>query len=155
MPETHAHRLAKDLLARWLRESAEEAGWDNYADLAGFSWRVNRKGPAWGIWTEYPVLSDGTGITQVWDEIDPRWRRAPPTHDDIVAMGWRPMCVLDIAIQHKGLITVAVEVCHKHPCGNRKLGFLRPHLSVLEVPTHWVLGQVDKPKCIPEEFWLS
>lgn len=152
--ETHAHRLAKGLLVDWLRAAAQRAGYDEYAEFAGLSWRVNRPGPAWGIWAEYPILSDKTGLDQVWDERAARWSDSPPSYQQVVDMGSRPNCVLDIAIQHKGRIAFAIEICHKHHCGPRKLKFLRDELQVIEIPTQWVLGQVDRPAQIPVEFYL-
>ena len=153
--ESHAHRLAKDLFIGWLREAAEAAGPDGYAQFAGYSWRVSRGGPHWGVWAEYPVLYDGRSLdTVVWDEDDDRWLDRPPTYDEVVATGARPACVVDIAIQHKGLITCVIEVRHKHAVSPRKLHLLRQHTSVLEVATAWILGQIDRPSEIPPEFWL-
>lgn len=152
--ESYAHRTAKRILAGWLQESAAEAGNDGHADFVGLSWRVNRRGPHWGIWQEYPVISDYRGLDPVWDEVSPRWRARPPTYAEVTARGLRPMAVLDIAIQHKGTIAFAIEVVHKHHCDPRKIGFLRDRLTLLEIPAYWVLGQVDRPSEIPREFYL-
>lgn len=160
--ESHAHQNAKALLARWLREAAEKAGLDSLAQFpaeadpySAIQWRVNRpKRSRWGIWQEYPILSNYQGINPVWDELSERWKRRPPTYDEVVAEGFRPMVVVDIAVQHKGLIAYAIEVVHKHRCDPRKIGFLRRELTLLEIPAYWVLGQVDRPKEIPSEFFL-
>lgn len=152
--ESFAHKEAKRLLVAWLRETAAAAGCDGRADFGGLSWRVNRPGPAWGVWNEHPILADGTGINPVWDETDDRWRGRPPTYDEIIASGTRPMAVLDVAVQHKGHIAFAIEVVHKHHCEPRKIGFLRDKLTLIEIPSYWVLGQVERPTAIPAEFWL-
>ncbi len=160
--ESHAHRQAKRLLLQWLREAAAVDGYDGYAGFPGgapgcasISWRVNRGAPHYGVWREYPVLSDGTGIIPVWGEEDhERWKNRPRTYEEVVAMGFRPMCVLDIAIQHKGAVEYAIEIVHKHRCDPRKIGFLKPRLTLLEIPAYWVLGQVDRPSEIPAEFFL-
>lgn len=152
--ESFAHRTAKNLVVGWLRAVAEAAGPDNYVDFWGLGWRVNRGAPHFGVWEEYPIISDGTGCAPVWDEMDPRWRNRPPNYDELVNIGLRPMAILDIAVQHKGNITVAIEIKHKHACDARKLGFLRLHTSVLEVPAYWALGQIDTPTEIPDEFWI-
>lgn len=160
--ESHAHQNAKALLIRWLHESAEKAGLDGHAvfpaeapTCAGIEWRVNRpKRSRWGVWQEYPILADCQGISPVWDEVSSRWKRRPPTYDEVVADGFRPMAIVDIAVQHKGTIAYAIEVVHKHRCDPRKIGFLRPHLTLLEIPAYWVLGQVDRPSTIPSEFFL-
>ncbi len=161
--ESYAHVEAKRLLLLWLREAAEEAGVDQSAcfgvpmradDKDGIAWRVNRGAPHFGVWEEYPVLSDDTGISPVWDEISDRWVSRPPTYEEVVDIGYRPMVVLDIAVQHKGGIIVAIEVAHKHHCDPRKIGFLRPRLTLIEIPAYWVLGQVGTPNAIPSEFFL-
>lgn len=153
--ESYAHAVAKRLLLEWLREAASNPDPRGIADFAGFTWAVNRGGPAFGIWDEYPILSDGYGASPVWDEIDDRWRNDPPSYDDIVQMGFRPMAVVDIAIQRKGRLSIAIEVHHKHRVDARKLNFLRAlDVGVLEVPSAWALGQVDRPREIPGEFWL-
>lgn len=174
--ESFAHLEAKRLLTAWLREAADAVGHDEYASFCGnaLSWRVNRQGPHWGVWQEYPVLADYTGLNQVWDETDlscprhgdkgcpgnchrfpvSRWQNRPPTYDDVIDMGFRPMVVLDIAIQHKGAIAFAIEVVHKHRCNPRKIGFLRDCLTLIEIPAYWVLGQIDRPSEMPSEFFL-
>ncbi|HKW96801.1 MAG TPA: hypothetical protein VJN43_03665 [Bryobacteraceae bacterium] len=177
--ESHAHRHAKQLLADWLREAAAAVGHDEYArfpiDLPlhcheclhdssicrsprclphAICWRVNRPGPSWGIWCEYPVLADGTGIIPVWDEVGPQWRSRPPSYDDLTLAGRMPACVIDIAVQHKGMIVYALEIVHKHHCTATKIEFLREKLAILEIPAAWILGQVDRPRGVPAEFWL-
>lgn len=152
--ESYAHQTAKRLVAEWLQESAAKAGCDECADFAGLSWRVNRPGPHWGIWQEYPVIADYRGLEPVWDEVSPRWRARPPTYNEVIALDLRPMAVLDVAVQHKGMIAFAIEVVHKHRCDPRKIGFLRDRLTLLEIPAYWVLGQVDRPSEIPTEFYL-
>lgn len=149
------HKAAKRLLVEWLRETSAAVGWDGHAEFGGFSWRVNRSGPSFGIWEEYPILFGGDGTETVCDEIDDKWIAAPPTYDDVVALGSRPACILDIAVQHKGQITLAVEVRHKHACDDRKVHFLRRlGIGLIEIPTLWVLGQVERPVEVPREFWL-
>lgn len=152
--ESHAHRQAKALLAKWLREAAAAVGRDGHADFAGLSWRVNRGGPHYGVWQEYPILDDGIGLSPVWDETHERWHSSPPSFDDITATGECPACVIDIAVQHKGDIAYAIEVVHKHRCDDRKIAFLTQRLTLLEIPAYWVLGQVDRPTEIPAEFYL-
>ena len=160
--ESHAHRHAKRLLAQWLREAAEAAGLDGHADFCGaVGWRVNRPGPSWGVWTEYPILSDWTGLDPVWDEtaggiakVQIGRQTEPPSFDDLIERGLHPVAILDLAIQHKGRIEYGIEVRHKHACDAAKIALLRPHMTLIEVTTHWVLGQVDRPTTIPYEFFL-
>lgn len=152
--ESYAHRSAKDVLATWLRECGAEVGYDGLATLGDLAWRVNLGAPSFGIWTEFPILRDGTGAIRVWDEIDDRWLRAPPTFDGVVALGYRPAAILDVAIQHKGQIAYGIEIKHKHGCDARRAAFLRQWMGVVEIPSAWVLGQVCRPTDIPEDFFL-
>lgn len=152
--ESYAHRHAKELLLLWLRAEACAAGYDGYADFCDMSWRVNRQAPHYGVWTEYPVLADGTGIDTVWDEHNEAWRSRPPTFDELRERDEYPAAILDIAIQHKGRIAFGIEIVHKHRCAPSKIEFLRGQLTLLEIPAYWVLGQVDRPTEIPAEFYL-
>ena len=153
--ESYAHSGAKSLLLTWLRESAETAGFDGVADFCGMAWRVNRHGPSWGVFDELPILADGCGVSPVWDEVDDRWIDGAPSYDQIVQSGFRPMSIVDIAIQEKGRVVIAVEIKHKHAVTESKRAFLRRQgVEVLEVPAYWALGQVDRPSEIPGEFWL-
>lgn len=155
--ESYAHRSSKALLVSWFREAAARSGLDGYADFCGFTWRVNRGPPHFGIWEEYPIVIDAgfqLGISPVWDEQGEDWQQRPPTFDELVAIGLRPYCIVDIAIQHKGMICAAIEVRHKHACDPRKIAFLREHVSLWEIPAYWALGQVDTPSELPAEFRL-
>lgn len=69
--ESYAHKAAKATLVQWLRDAAAEAGHDEYASPFGISWRVNRGGPHWGVWEEYPIDRGGSSLEcPVWDEDD-------------------------------------------------------------------------------------
>ncbi len=114
--ESYKHNFAKNLLLRWLRQDAEAAGSDNYTNvpLAPFnapswmtdgiearqptkplSWRVNRPGPHWGVWAEYPIGEAG-GQSPVWDEVQDD---CPQCRDD-------GSCALDAALDtREGQIT--------------------------------------------------
>ncbi len=153
--ESLAHRTAKGAMLLWLREAAEVTGYDREAHLGRLAWRVNRRGPHYGVWSEYPVVAGGNGSSTVWDEISERWTGRPPSYDELVAEGIRPMAIFDIAIQERSQITIAIEIKHKHPIEPLKRGLIRKlGVELIEVPTQWVLGQVDRPCEIPDEFWL-
>lgn len=155
--ESYAHKTAKATVAQWLRETASECGgWDQYADLAGISWRVNRDGPHFGVWEEYPFILRGDGHYTVWDEVSEVYERRPPTYEELVEKNTRPSVIVDVAIQHKGQIAICIEVAHKNPLSPVKLMKLAEMgmYDVLEVPARWVLAQVGRPKRIPPEFWI-
>lgn len=153
--ESHAHRLAKELMAAWLRLAAKRVGMDGDAQFGSrLGWRVNRGSPHWGVWTEYPICRH---LLTVWDESSPRWLDNPPTFDELRELDITPDAILDIAIQHKGQIAWGIEIAHKHPVSELKINFLRhwTGLTLIEIPSRWVLGQVSVPEEIPAEFFLS
>lgn len=157
--ESYAHRNAKQVVVGWLRDAAQSAGHDNYTkDLFGIEWRVNRPGPNWGVYEECPVLSDGTGILPCWDETLGDLGGLPPTYQQLVASGKRPVAIFDIAIQHKGHVVCCIEIVHKHAVSDEKLrriNGLSDSLQLLVLPAKWVLGQIGPPAApIPPAFWV-
>jgi hypothetical protein len=143
--ESYMHRAAKEVVARWLREAAAEAGRDNYAAIGDLVWRVNRDGPVWGIWEEYPFVAANWPI--VWDEYDAAFEFAPPRAGWCIDQGMQVACVADIAVQHKGLISSVVEIVHRHPCSVPKLCFYGDcGIQVFEVSAKWVLEQTKRPQ---------
>lgn len=172
--ESYAHLMAKQVFAGWLRDIAREAcGGDDCegnpaARFDSIYWRVNRDGPHFGVWIEYPFgrpdqIGCRDGYDPVWDEdcgdgLTPLslWDQRPPTFGELVASGRPPEFIADIVIQHKGSITHAVEVFHKHPVHDRKVeAFYNLGIKLLTPPTSWILGQVRRPDRIPGEFWMG
>lgn len=147
--ESYKHQFAKTTLANWFREVSDFGGW---VKLSPISWRTNRPGPNFGIWTEYPVCIDKrneiVGLCPVWDEDnwdgsevhdtdhdDPRDFRLhikeesllnirPPTYNEVITMGLSPIVIFDVAIQHKGVITDAFEVVHRNGISPTKNDYL-------------------------------
>ncbi len=148
--ESYAHRLSKRLLRTWLRRAARSGGYDNAAKFGDVEWRVNRGAPSWGVWEEYPFYREDY---TVWDEVSDDWLCRPPRLDEL---DHPPVCVVDIAVQHKGAIIYAIEIKHKHAIEEWKREFLLDHVSAIyEIPSRWILGQIRKPNGIPAEFRLS
>jgi hypothetical protein len=154
--ESYAHKAAKAVVVGWLREGAAEAGgWDQYANVAGISWRVNRGAPHFGVWEEYPLIMRGDGHYTAWDEVSQKYEGRPPSYEELIEKNTRPSVIVDIAIQHKGQISACIEIAHKHPLSPIKLMRLSEMgmYDVLEIPARWVLAQVGRPKLIPPQFW--
>lgn len=159
--ESYAHDFAKKVFCGWLREMAAHEMTTNPdgtghvcafggVENGGFCWRVNRGAPHYGIWMEYPHVWE-----EVWDEQGGEWGLRPPTFDECIGMGLVPHAISDVAVQHKGMITVVIEIWHKHRIEAKALDYLRKEgIHVLEVPARWVLGQLRCPERIPAEFWL-
>lgn len=160
--ESYKHQFAKELLAKWFRETACGLG---YVGIAPVNIRSNREKTSHkGVWVEYPIAigKDGTwhgmytatGRGATWDEHDSRWADRPPTYDELIALEYRPYVIFDVAIQHKGYIHIAFEVVHKNPVDARKLERLREiqqandldGFTVYEIDAEWILRQVNPPK---------
>lgn len=163
--ESYAHFAAKNIFVAWLREAAKKSGVDNYANLGSINWRVNRGEPYWGVFEEYPL--DNNSI--VWDErqwwcncktqeycekcIEPikNW----PDYSWMCKNSKEKFKIADIVVQHKGYIAYIIEIIHKNDIDDDKIKFYQNNTGasrVYSIPTHWILGQIDIPNEIPEEF---
>lgn len=150
--ESYKHQFAKNVLASWLRDGAIH---DEYTALSPITFRINRGPPHFGIWTEYPVCLDSNnqtiGILPVWDEVNPEYRDAPPTYDQCIQNGYLPICIFDVAIQHKGIISDIIEVVHKNGISETKAGYIsrvcaETPFNIHVISADWVLSQVGRPK---------
>ena len=150
--ESYAHKAAKAVLVGWLREAAEADNEDRGVNFCGVSWRVNRRGPHYGVWEEYPLINRngaGTGDFPVWDEWDQEgnWIDRPPTYRECLEMGFPPKVILDVAVQHKGAIVHGFEIVHRHGITPEKRAFLKDaRVKVHVVEADWVLRQI----CVPQ-----
>ena len=166
--ESYAHKAAKATVVKWFRDAALSSR-SGEAIVCGVDWRVNRGPPHWGVWEEYPVLSDRVGINPVWDEYcfehvhtvemphhqySP-FTEEPPSYEYLKSIGRAPKAILDVVVQHKGAIGCGIEIVHKNGVSTEKFDFLRNAWlgSLLVLPCAWVLGQVAPPISVPDKFW--
>lgn len=152
--ESYAHKAAKEVVATWFRAAATGHE-DDYVEMLGFSWRVNRGGPHFGVHLEYPILADGTGVELVWDEVLTELDEPPPSYADLIGRGTPPAAILDVAVQHKGMVILGIEIVHKNPPSVKKQRFLHSTGigNLLVLPARWVLGQIKPPNAVPVDFW--
>lgn len=153
--ESYKHKFAKDVLAAWLREVAApyENEWIGFEPIR---WRVNRGAPHYGVWTEYPICIDSrnhlVGDTSVWDEFADQYFGAhkdePPTYEECVAAKLLPICIFDVAIQHKGSIIYGLEVVHKNKPSDLKLQYLDRlnYTQVYTIDADWILSRTKRPE---------
>jgi hypothetical protein len=160
--ESHKHKLAKELLCKWLRNCAKGKV-DEYVSFNILKWRVNRGAPDYGVWLEYPILKSDEGI--VWDEkgLDnpqikklnlsekelyenyPKSSQALiPTYEQVKE---QVSYIADIAIQHKGSIIYLIEVIHRNHLKIDKINKIK--LSdfdgiVLTIDADNILNQVNE-----------
>lgn len=147
--ESCLHQHAKEVVAGWIR--ATTGGPDHYLDIAPIVSRPNRPGPHSGVWVEYPILKDGFGAEQLWDEIgfdSSKMAFGPtPTFDDLAPEDRvKVACVCDIGIAHKGRIGTVVEIVHKHPTPAWKVKFLYDlDIRLIELCATRVMRAVRQP----------
>jgi len=153
--ESFAHKMAKNLLAKWMRDAASKG-----KGFGGATGTANRENFPYGIFIEYPFLDEE--YHQTWDERfdDDNWESCPwtlrpPTFQELCAAGTPPKYIADIVTLHKGGIYSVIEIVHKHPPGLDKIKFMADVVDadVYIIPTNWVLGQVKKPTEIPSKFF--
>ena len=180
--ESYLHRHAKAVMVQWLRDWAAKADDDGYQTDAfrrwsPFSWRVNRGGPHYGIWEEWPVCRD-FGVAAVWDESAWAWDlnqipmpyatsdelteedkacqrlvdTRPPTYEECLKLGLPPTVILDIAIQHKGMLSIGIEIVNKNDISPQKLEHLQelaPYgVEIYRIPARWIMGQIGMPRTL-------
>jgi len=150
--ESYMHYYAKMTFINWLRTSNERFG--------PLYWTSNRGAPYFGIYEEYPISSDHVNDDQVWDEWDyeEEWedfiplgwelkrKDDIPTREELMQFKSPLLCVIDIAIQHKGCIKYAIEIVHTSPTPDWKLEILNNStISVYEVSAKSILSETGVP----------
>jgi hypothetical protein len=168
--ESYKHRFAKETLAKWFRDASNEQG---YAGITPIRARSNRASGSLGVWTEYPICIDKDnnliGALPVWDESawdgseitdeagrivglkpDSLLEVRPPTYAECLDMGFLPVVIFDVLIQHKGGLGVAVEVVHRNGISPTKADYLRrirreTGVDVWTIDADWILSQVGRP----------
>lgn len=159
--ESYKHQFAKLTLAKWLRDTAKLAGFDEYADLDPLNWRVNRGGDHHGVWVEYPIClnskNDIVGYS-AWDEehfssdLLPKgveYCDRPPTYEEVIELGLAPVIIFDVAIQHKGHIVYGLEVVHRNGISETKYDYLhRVGIPTYTIDADWILSRVKRPEVL-------
>jgi hypothetical protein len=153
---------------------------DAFRDWAPFSWRVNRGPPHYGVWEEWPIIGDRGVTEVWDETAWPWWVQGlvppsifgddvddykmtpedvacerllnarPPTFDELVRIKLAPTAILDVAIQHKGALSIGFEVVHRHDVSDQKLKLLqkleRNSVQIYTVPADRILKQVGMPE---------
>jgi hypothetical protein len=127
--ESIQHATIKKYLVEFLRSKAGEG---EFCKLSFVSWRVNRPGPCFGVWEEYPFFNkqhtdingandeefdlwDGCTDKELWEETK-AYLSKTKTKIEFIA---------DIAVQHKGYISHVFEIVKGNPPSAKKLKFYR------------------------------
>ncbi|TWA89560.1 hypothetical protein [Bradyrhizobium stylosanthis] len=144
--ESYKHRFAKETLARWLADPEQ--------DLVDFRNATGGGHFGGGVFMEYPfcvTANDELRGEESWHEIEERWDPDPPSYEECLRLNWRPLVIFDVALHHKGFISDAFEVVHKHDIHDDKLMWIHriKHETGLRavrgLSADWILNQVGRP----------
>jgi len=107
--ESYKHKLAKNLLATWLREQDEQ---NEFPKVAQFSWRRS-----YGVFEELIFYSDS----------DEYYFENPKFNTGY------PLFVPDITVFHKGSIVYLFEIVHTNKVSQVKIDLIRKYLPSAEL----------------------
>lgn len=161
--ESYLHRYAKVTLSSWLRKKIRIGpnfkGLNNI-DLSGASSGLSKLSPMYGVYTEYPVCSDGSdqiiGLTITWSEwltknnITVNNKTNIPTVYDIKQfdkkLKVKLLYVFDVAIVDSVGIKYVFEIEHKNPSTPEKVQFLLDRKIIgYEISAQKIMEQVKLP----------
>ncbi len=143
--ESYKHKLAKELLCKWLEEDCMKKWWGD------------------GVHMEYPIVpamrqeSFGNVIGynySLGDERSCYYETLPhgynPTYEQCIAIGDIPVAILDIAVVYKGCVIEGFEIYHTHKVDNEKRSKLdkltkRLGFKLYEIDAETILRQIEKP----------
>jgi hypothetical protein len=147
--ESFKHKLAKELLCRWLKEK-----------YSGGKWRGD------GIHLEYPLIPAmkndaicnviGYGYSIGDDRYayyDKNTDNFNPTYQQCVVNNDIPIAVLDIAVVYKGCVFEGFEVYHTHKVDSIKLGKIKDltknrRFNLYEISAEKILRETKMPEDI-------
>jgi hypothetical protein len=152
--ESYMHKMAKEVLKKWLEETKTD---DGYMSIDCIGFRSNRKS---GIFLEYPICTNITTTwpdpayqnlnswERNWDEIEGECNEYVPTYDECVNIYKSyPIAIIDVVCSHKGSPSIGIEICHKNPVSQTKINKLK-EIGVddlIEIDAEWILQQTKRP----------
>lgn len=78
-----------------------------------------------------------------------------PSYEETIRYG-ETIAVCDLAVIHKGIIRLCIEICHKNPVSEEKIKNLYKSglENLIELDAEWVMRQVKQPEKIKVKRWL-
>jgi hypothetical protein len=144
--ESYKHKLAKELLYKWLKEQKPE------------KWIGD------GVYLEYPlipamrneydyVISYGNGYIDGYQYYSGITSDFNPTYEQCIANNDIPLAVLDIAVVYAGCLFEGYEVYHTHKVDDTKKGKIMDltkgkYFELYEISAEKILCQTKKPENI-------
>jgi hypothetical protein len=147
--ESYKHKLAKELLYKWLKEKK-----------GGGKWVGD------GVYLEYPlipamrneywkgdVISYGNASIDGYHYYEGITSDFNPTYEQCIANNDIPIAVLDIAVVYKGCLFEGYEVYHTHKVDDTKKGKIMDltkglRFELYEISAEKILCQTKKPENI-------
>jgi hypothetical protein len=153
------HKLAKEKLMKWFRESTDE---DGYITCGQFRSRSNRGGIHCGVYEEWPIAEEKEqkylGTFPVWDETAYRITGKLPVYEELQKLGFcsSVKVILDVITIHKGFLHLAFEITHNYPISKTRIneiaiGVNNPnhgYTGIYTISADWILAQ----ETVPEEL---
>lgn len=143
--ESYKHLAAKRVVINWLRSAAADVGYDHAATFCNLHWKVNRPGPGFGIWDEYPVIGFMVDAGRVWAWDEDQYV-TPPSFQELVDIGTPPKVIFDVAVQQRGEILYAFEIVHAAAPTAAKIDILTQlSCTTFALEAEWIMRQVGPP----------
>jgi hypothetical protein len=154
--ESYKHKLAKELLLKWLRDQDEKK---DFCRVAQFEWRSN-----YGIFCELPFyetshphyFEESGGLIKPWDYNFAKKSYKKNNYDFLFDNNFNKGAILfkpDISLTHKGGVTKLFEIKNTHEVTSDKLlriikFFRRYHIEVYEIEAEEILRHCNVPEYI-------
>lgn len=115
--ESYKHKLAKEVLCKWLQEKNKEGPW--MGDGVHIEYPLI---PAMRNVTWNNVISYGNASCDGYEYYQTNTSDFNPTYEQCIANNDIPVAVLDIAVVYKGCLLEGFEVYHTHKVDDNKKG---------------------------------
>lgn len=138
--ESYQHAAARTVFLKWLNDIDKTSPYS--VKFGPFEWRGR-------VWEEFPFVK---GVSEPLQNF---WDSKAPSYEELILNKLKPVAIVDIAIEHKGMIIYAIEIVHKHDISKLKIDRLKSlrrcfDLEIWRVEAHWILAQVGMPSSFPE-----
>lgn len=151
--ESYKHKLAKELLSKWLKESITYKKWEGdgvhleYALVPAMRSRIEERFETLMAYNNASFISDGVKDTTCYTPM----QRFNPSYDDCLKNGDVPLAILDIAVVDHAEVVEGFEIYHSHKVDNNKIKKIieltqGKYFKLYEVSAEKILCQTKPPE---------
>jgi hypothetical protein len=180
--ESYLHKFAKQTVATWIRGRVKVGAKFKGLQPMGDAIPFGMEAPMCGVYEEYPILRDRTGLQRVCCQSDdvadadrcnhltgwhcyvhsnPGKLTIPHKHGipTLKALSEAKMpaaeCVFDVGvIDTTGKLCCVVEICHTNPMNAKKIKWLTDNnVTWYEISAEWVMKQIRSPYSVAEGLY--